>query len=156
MRAIFTGWRDWDDPYIVDNVIKGLMRRFGQFDVVHGDGRGADHMVDVIAKRYGLRVERFSADWTKHGKRAGPIRNQAMVAAGADLCVAFKGHVNPINSGGTEHTVSLCCKAGIPVMAFPDAVTIDWTGERYVLTPEPTLVELRDGLLPPVAPALTG
>lgn len=155
MRVIFAGWRDWDDPYMVDNVLKGLMARFGKFTVVHGAGRGADHMVNSLAKRYGLSIHQFPADWDQHGKKAGPLRNIEMVASGADLCVVFKLALNPINSGGTEHTVSLCCKAGIPVMSFPDAVTIVKDGSRYRLLPEESLLELRDGLRLPAAPAPT-
>ena len=157
MRVIFTGSRHWADPWMVDNVLKGLMARFGRFTVVHGDGRGADHIVDCLARRYDLPIEPYAADWDRYGRRAGPLRNVLMVQAGADLCVAFKHDLNPARSGGTEHTVALCCKEGIDVIAFPAAATIRQTGKKwYSVRPEASLIELRDGSPAPGAPARTG
>ena len=156
MRVIFTGSRDWADPWMVDNVLKGLMARFGRFTVVHGDGRGLDHIVDSLARRYDLPIEPYTADWDRFGKRAGPLRNVLMVQSGADLCVAFKPDLNPTRSGGTEHTVTLCCDAGIEVMAFPEAATVKRTGKRWFsVRPEASLIELRDGSRAPAAPART-
>lgn len=56
----------------------------------------------------------FPADWEKYGKRAGPLRNEAMIAAGADLVLAF-----PLPGGkGTQHTIRLAREAGIPVRVW--------------------------------------
>jgi hypothetical protein len=59
----------------------------------------------------GVTQEIFYADWATHGRRAGPIRNAAMIKAGADLVLAF-----PLPGGrGTQHTIRLAEEAGIPV-----------------------------------------
>ena len=52
------------------------------------------------------------ADWTKHGKAAGPIRNQKMLDECPDLVVAFPG------GKGTADMVRRAMKAGIDCWVF--------------------------------------
>jgi len=75
---------------------------------------GADHIAENIWEGFGGIVERHPADWGAHGKAAGPIRNQQMVDAGADVCLAF-----PLpGSRGTRHCMTAAAKAGIPVVVI--------------------------------------
>ena len=61
--------------------------------------------------RLGYGAARHPADWDKHGKAAGMIRNREMVALGADICLAF-----PIGrSPGTRACIREAQRAGIPV-----------------------------------------
>ena len=86
--------------------------------IVHGAcPTGVDAMAQRYAVQSGFKVERFPADWTKHGRRAGPIRNQAMVDAGADMAWAYKPRFDRLSSkgGGTEDCVGRALTAGIPV-----------------------------------------
>lgn len=88
-----------------------------EITLVHGDARGADRMSERLLRyRVQFYIERYPADWEKHGKRAGPIRNQEMVDLGADVCLAFfkNGAVNR----GTSDCVRRAEKAGIPVRKF--------------------------------------
>ena len=56
-------------------------------------------------------METHPADWSTHGRAAGPIRNQQMVDRGADICLAF-----PTSSSiGTWDCVRRAKAAGIPV-----------------------------------------
>jgi hypothetical protein len=117
-RVLVTGSRYWPDRQAVydalDDALLSAPRR--PLIVVHGACRtGADihaHLWTVSASvTVDVIEEAHPADWTTHGKAAGPIRNQEMVAAGADLVLAF-----PLpNSRGTHHTMSLAEAAGIPV-----------------------------------------
>lgn len=125
MRLLVTGSRLWT------NRVKLELALWGQFystsgvpTIAHGDcPRGADRMAREWCEREnaeGIKniggplciEERHPADWDKHGKAAGFIRNAEMVSLGADLCIAF---VVPGKSRGTQHTIDLARKAGIPV-----------------------------------------
>lgn len=57
--------------------------------IIHGAARGADRIAGEEALKHGLLVEEHPANWERHGKRAGPIRNEEMARAGGDLCIAF-------------------------------------------------------------------
>jgi len=89
-----------------------------RFVVVHGCAAGADKAADefVLEARSELVVhERYPADWVKHGKAAGMIRNREMARAGADLCLAFWDGL----SKGTAGMISEAVRAGIPVRIIP-------------------------------------
>ena len=117
-RIIVTGGRDFDDAQLARDVVRALVKKHGRFTLVHGGCRGADALAVRAARRMNgqdeawslpIAIEGYPADWIAHGKAAGPIRNQAMVDAGAVGCVAFPG------GRGTADMVRRCKAAGIPV-----------------------------------------
>ena len=111
MRILVTGSRDWADREKVWSALNEAAT-FGAM-VVHGDcPTGADALAQAWTEcQPDVNVERFPADWAKHGKAAGPIRNQEMVDFGADLCLAF-----PLGaSRGTRDCMRRAEAAGIPV-----------------------------------------
>lgn len=116
LRLLITGSRQWTDREKLERVLWERALEIGEpFIVVHGDcPRGADRMARQWCEEnpHAITEERHPADWEKHGKAAGFIRNQEMVSLGADLCIAF---VVPGKSKGTQHTIDLARKAGIPV-----------------------------------------
>lgn len=61
--------------------------------LVHGAATGVDTALDEhVSERWpNARIESFPADWRKHGRAAGPIRNASMLAH-ADALVAFPRH----------------------------------------------------------------
>ena len=75
--------------------------------VIHGAAMGADMLADVEARKLGFEVERFPADWKTHGKRAGILRNLAMLDE-ADMVLAFWGGTSP----GTRHTIEEARRRG--------------------------------------------
>jgi hypothetical protein len=77
----------------------------------HACPTGADHMADEWGRGFGARIEAHPANWVKHGRKAGPIRNALMVADGADICLAFVRN----SSAGASHTARLADAAGIPL-----------------------------------------
>lgn len=88
---------------------------------VHGGARGADAIADAWIRKRGHRVEVFPADWAKHGKAAGPIRNAAMLDAGATIVLAFPFGCRA-TSPGTWNCVEMAARRGLPVAVFPRAI----------------------------------
>lgn len=78
--------------------------------LIHGAAAGADMHAGAWAKRRGVPVESYPADWTAYGRAAGPIRNRQMLAQGKPhLVVAFPG------GNGTENMKALAQAAGVRV-----------------------------------------
>lgn len=113
MRILVCGGRDYRDAKTVFEALDYLQPSV----VIHGDARGADTLADVWACLNDVEVQRFAADWNKHGRKAGPIRNQEMAdCSQADLCLAFPGN------WGTEDMVKKARAAGIDVMRWPEDI----------------------------------
>jgi hypothetical protein len=117
-RILVTGSRSIDDPgaSLVGAALElAWLECAGDVTIVHGAARGVDTAADLWAARRGVDVERHPAAWNDHGGRAGPLRNQAMVKAGADVCLAFPR----VNSVGTWDCIRRAATAGIPVRIYP-------------------------------------
>jgi len=56
-----------------------------------------------------VKLTRCRAEWEKHGKRAGPIRNRQMLELKPDGVVAFPG------DRGTRDMITAAQEAGVPV-----------------------------------------
>lgn len=92
MRVLITGSREWgDEDKLAEAIIEWIGDYSpGQVTIVHGAcPRGADEIAGRLARVWGVAEERHPADWEKHGKAAGFIRNQQMVELGADVVLAF-------------------------------------------------------------------
>jgi hypothetical protein len=84
--------------------------------IIHGGARGADSMAGKYASEKGLKVQVYPADWNKHGKAAGPIRNQQMLDEGKpDMVIAFPGDGN-----GTWNMINIARKANVPVRIYKE------------------------------------
>lgn len=130
-RVLVTGSRNFGDygtvceeiGLVVVEQIAATGQPHPPITVVHGAARGADFLAGRAAGELGLHQERWPADWDRHGKRAGFMRNEHMVALGASLCLAFVmpctlptcRKVQPHGSHGATHCAALAEAAGIPV-----------------------------------------
>lgn len=70
--------------------------------VLSGTARGVDQLGEQWAKENNIKVARFPADWSSHGKGAGYIRNELM-ADNADALVALWDG----ESRGTKHMIKI-------------------------------------------------
>lgn len=131
-RVLVTGSRGWTNREAINDALFQAYRDLGWPTRVPLliSGRcpmGADRLAETVAASNGLPVELHPADWYRHDdecppshrgqrvcKRAGMRRNAEMVAAGADLCLAFIAGASP----GASHTAALAEKAGIPTRRY--------------------------------------
>lgn len=112
-RILVAGSRSWKDRETIRAALERARGMLGDETVlVHGAcPTGADAIASRIWRSWGLPVEAHPADWARHGRAAGPLRNQQMVLAGADLCLAFPLGASP----GTRGCMRLAKAAGIPL-----------------------------------------
>lgn len=100
MKCIIAGGRDFSDYEKLKATMEEVRNLCGQITVISGCARGADSLGIRYAEEYALPCEKYPADWNKHGRAAGPIRNCQM-AEQADILVAFWDG----NSRGTGHMI---------------------------------------------------
>jgi len=129
MRVIIAGDRRWYAPDLARQVVNRLLRRHGpQLVIVHGGGDGIDRAFAEAC--FDLRVEQkvhfaqwddlgapgaviaYYRDGRPYNSNAEPPRNAEMVAAGAEMCIAF--HRFLASSKGTKDCVRRAIEAGIP------------------------------------------
>ena len=108
---LICGGRGFSDRDMFNSAMGDLTRLRGcPVRVIHGGAKGADAMAEEWAARCGTEFLIFYADWTKHGRAAGPIRNQKMLEEGKpQMVIAFPG------GRGTADMVSRARKAGVDV-----------------------------------------
>lgn len=102
-KVIVTGTRTFDDPELFVRIMDRFTYWFDLVHIVVGskghrsevDGEwkwsGADYFACKWAEGNWWPYSVFDADWTKHGKKAGPIRNRemALFCPPPSCCVAF-------------------------------------------------------------------
>lgn len=103
-KLIVAGGRDFSDKALLDKTLMGLCiaGALAPFNVsiVSGMARGADALGAQFARENGVKLYEYVANWDKHGKRAGFIRNEVMGKA-ADGLLAFHDGA----SKGTAHMI---------------------------------------------------
>lgn len=142
MKLIIAGTRPPD--YILKNVKKyaewmillfnsisdrGI--RYGTFssadenerEIVSGGAYGTDHAGEIMARmmmlKEDVKLTVFNADWKKHGKSAGMIRNCEMADYADELLLVWDG-----KSAGSKNMKKEMMKRGKPVH---ELVIEDWT-----------------------------
>jgi hypothetical protein len=87
MKVIIAGCRNWEaSRRRVGEVVEES--GFTITEVVSGSATGIDHSGEEWARYEKIPITYFPADWEKHGRAAGPIRNRQM-AKYADAAIIF-------------------------------------------------------------------
>ena len=75
-----------------------LARTGGQVvhELLHGGARGADRAIGRAARQLGWPVEVLPADWRRHGRAAGPIRNRELLELAISRAVALASPAAPV------------------------------------------------------------
>lgn len=115
VRVLVTGSRTWDDVDYLEKVFSAWDARIGsnvRKVLVSGNcPSGADMLAEKAVEKLGWELELYPADWDKHGRRAGFVRNSEMVESSPDFVVAFIKD----NSKGASMTARLARKNELPV-----------------------------------------
>lgn len=117
MIVVVCGSRDWTDREAIASRLLDLKIEAGRSGdngrptLIHGDALGVDRMAGNIGWGLAFDVEAYPADWRKHGKAAGPIRNREMLDRCPDLVIAFQRN----GSRGTADTIDEARRRGIEV-----------------------------------------
>lgn len=59
--------------------------------VISGTAKGVDTLGERWAKEHGVTVERYPANWSQHGRAAGPIRNGEMAEIAENAVILWNG-----------------------------------------------------------------
>ena len=107
-RVVVAGSRSYNDYLKFSNLMNRYLKWLGKEDlaIITGSAwEGPDRMVIQWCKENDIPYFEFPADWEKHGKRAGFIRNCEMRDACTHLFVFWD-----CISKGTAHMMDECYK----------------------------------------------
>jgi len=110
MKTIIAGSRDITDYGLVLSVIHEVLLQWNITTVICGMARGVDSLGERWANESGVPVEYYPADWDRHGKRAGYVRNEEM-ADNADALIAIWDGESP----GTESMIDIAETHGLDI-----------------------------------------
>ena len=95
-KLIIAGGRDFNHPNMLfdetriylDELYTQIGDKVLDLEIVSGRANGADKWGETFADEHYFPKQYFPANWDKHGKAAGPIRNKEM-AEYADAAIIF-------------------------------------------------------------------
>lgn len=111
MRVLVCGGRDFSDIKLFSEILNAVDKKYPIATIIHGAAKGADTLAHLWGLDNHKFVWPFPADWEKHGKSAGPIRNIEMLKETTpDLVIAFPG------GKGTQHMMDIAKEHGYMVI----------------------------------------
>jgi hypothetical protein len=112
-KVIIAGGRLFGDVEGLFDVMSHLFGSKPDVEVVHGGAEGADLLGAKWGSAYGLAITPFPADWNKHGRKAGILRNLEMAEYSEVLVAFWDGH-----SRGTKHMIDTAIRAGLETHVY--------------------------------------
>lgn len=111
-RLAIVGSRSVRSFSTVAQAVRHFLDRYGRPGLVlSGGADGVDRLAAEFASFMSLPVHVFRPDWAAHGRRAGLVRNERLVAEADFVLAIWDGR-----SRGTAHTVACARRAGLPVV----------------------------------------
>jgi hypothetical protein len=108
MKVIIAGCRYISSVLLIEQAVKES--GFYITEVVSGGCRGIDICGEEWANVKCIRITIFNAEWKKHGKKAGMMRNGVMAQYGDALIAIWDGE-----SRGAKNMIDLMRKKNKPV-----------------------------------------
>lgn len=112
-RVIIAGGRTFDDYALVKEKCELYLSeklKTHRVIIVSGHASGADALGERFAAEHNLPCELHPADWNRHGRAAGPIRNAEMAGVSDALIAFWDG-----KSRGTASMIKLAKSKGLQV-----------------------------------------
>lgn len=119
MKTIIAGWRNFTDYNHLKEKIDYYRQTHEITEIVSGAAPGADTLGVQYAMNNNIEYRLFPADWKKHGRAAGPIRNKEMADYSDCLIAVWDG-----KSKGTKNMIENMHKQNKPVY-------IIWIGHSF-------------------------
>ncbi|HEV7736784.1 MAG TPA: hypothetical protein VGO47_05345 [Chlamydiales bacterium] len=110
-RVVVVGSRSFPYPGFVRNVVTCLS---SGITVCSGGGGVVDVTAVEQARKLGLSVAEYPAQWLQLGKRAGVIRSLAMLQSGVTAVFVFVSDVSCVSPGSLA-TIHIAQRLGLPV-----------------------------------------
>ena len=113
MKTIIAGSRSITDPMVVARAVAAVLESTEGFritEIVSGAAKGVDTSGELLAPFLNVPVKRFPADWERHGKHAGYLRNIEMADYADALIAVWDGA-----SKGTKHMIETAKQHGLQV-----------------------------------------
>lgn len=112
-RVVIAGCRDYDNydeakAYI--DICLSNIRKTNEIIIISGGAKGADSLGERYAEENGFKVEKYSADWERYGRSAGPRRNRQMAEISDYVICFWDGE-----SRGTRSMIESARNFGKPV-----------------------------------------
>lgn len=83
IRVLVCGGRKFNLMGFMFNELDKIQEERGGFSIlIEGEAPGADQLAANWALSRGVPLQPFPANWAKHGRSAGPIRNEQMLREG--------------------------------------------------------------------------
>ncbi|HEY9219529.1 MAG TPA: DUF2493 domain-containing protein [Phenylobacterium sp.] len=115
MKLLVCGGRDYRDELTLFRALDKIRLEHPVTMVIQGGAKGADTLARTWAERRLVPFAEYPADWNRHGRGAGPIRNRQMLTDGKpDLVVAFPRQNGEWGSG-TLNMIAQAQDAGVEV-----------------------------------------
>lgn len=127
MKTIIAGSRTITDPRVITWAVNRAVRDADIWpsEIVEGEARGVDTLALKYAFDQGIPVRRMPADWERHGKAAGVIRNKLMAEYAEALIAIWDGQ-----SKGTKHMIEEATRRGLKVYVFKYATSTQHISEH--------------------------
>lgn len=109
-RVIVCGSRTIKDKEFVFAKLDILTKNLTNPIIITGAAEGVDKLAEDWAFSRGLHNHRFHAEWDKHGKAAGPMRNRDMAIHAAERDPAYCIAIWDGKSAGTENMIDTARK----------------------------------------------
>ena len=111
MKILVCGGRDFNNKELFYSVLDKGAHIITE--IIHGGASGAETLAGQCAREHNKIETEFMADWKKHGRAAGPIRNKKMMFEGKpDAVIAFPG------GAGTADMISVAKQNNVKTLVI--------------------------------------